>query len=280
MVWIVKDGCGIVCIVLAWSLMAFSQYGLLKLILLPKEDSIQKYVYIIAFEALFFLAFASHLKAIFTDPGTVPRRTATPQLMQEISLNSPPNYVVYKCAECCSVKPDRAHHCSVCKRCIRKMDHHCPWINNCVGERNQKYFVLFTFYVSALSFVTLILTVGNFLVCLEADWNSNPACPVLNKAGKPEPTNLITLVFLSFAAILFALFTLIMFCLQAKAIWSDWTGIENLKKESRDRRSGCTNLKSVFGKHVLLWCSPFTTPPEKIESSVVDEASSSVTCPV
>lgn len=50
------------------------------------------------------------------------------------------------CEKCCHIKPDRAHHCSVCGECVLKMDHHCPWVNNCVSFTNYKFFILFLGY--------------------------------------------------------------------------------------------------------------------------------------
>jgi ribosomal protein L40E len=53
-----------------------------------------------------------------------------------------------ECRKCNLVKPPRAHHCVTCGGCVMRMDHHCPWIANCVGAHNTKHFIQFTFYGS------------------------------------------------------------------------------------------------------------------------------------
>lgn len=46
------------------------------------------------------------------------------------------------CAKCQLVRPARAWHCRICGICVRRMDHHCVWINGCVGESNHQAFIL------------------------------------------------------------------------------------------------------------------------------------------
>ncbi|XP_044215072.1 palmitoyltransferase ZDHHC3-A isoform X4 [Thunnus albacares] len=166
--WFIRDACGIVCAVITWLLVLYAEFVVLFVMLLPSKNLTYSIVNGTLFNTLAFLALASHLRAMCTDPGAVPKGNATKEYIESLQLK--PGQVVYKCPKCCSIKPDRAHHCSVCKRCIRKMDHHCPWVNNCVGENNQKYFVLFTMYIALISLHSLVMVVFHFLYCFEDDW--------------------------------------------------------------------------------------------------------------
>ena len=47
------------------------------------------------------------------------------------------------CAECKIIRPPRARHCYYCKRCTFRYDHHCQWVNNCIGIKNNNMFLLF-----------------------------------------------------------------------------------------------------------------------------------------
>ncbi|CAM9451865.1 unnamed protein product [Ascophyllum nodosum] len=67
------------------------------------------------------------------------------------------------CKKCQQLKPARAHHCHVCDRCIVNMDHHCPWMNNCVGYLNYRYFVLFLLYMFVGCFYAVLITMPQFL---------------------------------------------------------------------------------------------------------------------
>lgn len=219
--WCVSDICGIICAVMTWLLVTYAEFVVFTVVLGTANHPIYTTFNIILFNMFVILALSSHVRAMFTDPGAVPKGNATRENIQRMGLRE--GQVIFKCPKCCSIKPERAHHCSVCQRCIRKMDHHCPWVNNCVGENNQKFFVLFTFYIALLSIHGLFLGIYQFIICVKSEWHE---CSSFS-----PPATVVLLLFLIFESLLFALFTAVMFFTQVCAIWTDETGIEQLKKE-------------------------------------------------
>ncbi|XP_046557123.1 palmitoyltransferase ZDHHC3-like isoform X2 [Haliotis rubra] len=279
-VWCVKDICGVICAIFTWLLILYAEYVVMFVMLLPGHNILYSLVHGILYNLLASLAIGSHLRTMFTDPGAVPKGNATQENILRLGLKE--GEVVFKCPKCISIKPERAHHCSVCQRCVRKMDHHCPWVNNCVGENNQKYFVLFTLYICLISIHALYLAINHFISCLGSDWKGLMADsePFLKRilmehegllthslspgcSGLSPPATTILLIFLIFEGLLFGIFTAIMFGTQLSAICTDETGIEQLKKEQAtwDRKSKWLSIKAVFGHPFSVeWFSPFATP--------------------
>lgn len=50
------------------------------------------------------------------------------------------------CDKCHNWKPDRTHHCKELGRCIKKMDHYCPWAGGIIAESSHKFFQQFVTY--------------------------------------------------------------------------------------------------------------------------------------
>eukprot|EP00580_Thalassiosira_gravida_P005869 CAMPEP_0201654492 /NCGR_PEP_ID=MMETSP0493-20130528/45524_1 /ASSEMBLY_ACC=CAM_ASM_000838 /TAXON_ID=420259 /ORGANISM="Thalassiosira gravida, Strain GMp14c1" /LENGTH=471 /DNA_ID=CAMNT_0048131053 /DNA_START=1389 /DNA_END=2804 /DNA_ORIENTATION=- len=131
------------------------------------------------------------------------------------------------CRRCQAFKPPRAHHCSICKRCIVKMDHHCPWVNNCVGIGNHKYFLLFIFYTCLSCLYSFLFVIYRFVHCIGHvhSHHHGPRCV-------DHPTDLLPLVGLAVEALLFGLFTMCMMCDQWDVVTTNLTHIDRLKGET------------------------------------------------
>ncbi|CAL1267032.1 unnamed protein product [Larinioides sclopetarius] len=151
-------------VVVGWSYYAY----VVQLCLFAVESIVEKVFYLILYHAIFAMFLWSYWQTIFTNIGTVPRQFKLPpadaikleqdqsednqrRLLESFAKDLPVscrtmNGSIRYCEKCCNIKPDRAHHCSVCGVCVLKMDHHCPWVNNCVSFTNYKYFILFLGY--------------------------------------------------------------------------------------------------------------------------------------
>ena len=124
--------------------------------------------------------------ASFADPGCV--SAANLHRFSRVPYDN----VLYSprfCRTCNVPRPARSKHCVICNRCVARFDHHCPWLNSCVGERNYRWFLLFLLYHACLCFYSTYIH-ARILLYLAHDVHRLPEAYYYDESGKPQPVTL------------------------------------------------------------------------------------------
>lgn len=253
--------------VVIWSYYAF----IFEFCIFTLELNYQSIIFIIVYHVLVVMFFWTYIQTIRTNIGNVPckfkvsennherlmnceTQEAFCNMLEELAVGLPlltrtSTGAMRYCEKCCNIKPDRAHHCSVCATCVLKMDHHCPWVNNCVGFTNYKYFILFLTYSMLYCLFITLCTVRYFLTyCLD----------------QMDDRINFHVVFVFFVALLFVVSLISLFSYHCFLILHNRSTLEAFRapvfKNGKDKNGfnigKCNNFKEVFGNQRNLWLFP------------------------
>lgn len=214
----------------------------------------------IIFNVLMFFILVCFALAVVTPPGSVP---STPEwlyvendsraqpLELQTALETKKSGERRNCKWCGKYKPDRCHHCRVCQSCVLKMDHHCPWIYNCVGLRNHKYFFLLLFYsTSAALFVSVAMGWSVYEVISRDDSSLGEMFLVLFGETLTCFLALITTGFFAFHTFLsLKALSTIEFCEKQASKSGGYLSMFS--------KGTYKNLQEVLGNNPLIWLLPF-----------------------
>ncbi|KAF0982052.1 hypothetical protein FDP41_011913 [Naegleria fowleri] len=150
--------CGVLLVITALALLTLN-FGFYFAVILPMMNT-QWWTY--CFHLVFGVymtisVFFNYIQCIRINPGTTPKEWIHSLGVGDLeSFKKSPKTIPGKtwskwCGRCQQPKPMRAHHCHICDTCVLKMDHHCPWLNNCVGLQNHKYFLSFSVFLAVAS---------------------------------------------------------------------------------------------------------------------------------
>merc|ERR1712137_147955 len=200
----------------------------------------------------------------FTDPGIVPRqkdtrqqydartkcyRTKTPPRTFDLFHRGHALKLKY-CITCNIYRPPRCTHCSVCENCVERLDHHCPWIGNCIGKRN--YWLFFSFVsTTAVLNILVLMSSALHLALLAIDHrqtDSDENWVAFSAAVEDAPIS----VALSGYCITIIWFTLGLFMYHNYLICTNQTTVEQIKGVHGNKRS--PYYRGVLGNYRDILC--------------------------
>ncbi|KHJ44822.1 DHHC zinc finger domain protein [Trichuris suis] len=158
------------------------------------------------------------------------------------------------CDKCFFIKPDRSHHCSVCGTCLLKMDHHCPWVNNCVHFGNYKFFIQFLGYAWLLCLFIALTDLKHFI----AFWTEE---------NRMQKNTQFHIMFLFFVACMFFISVSSLLFYHLWLTSKNRTTLEAFRppvfahgpNKNGFNYGTLRNFQEVFGKRLLLWFLPVYT---------------------
>ncbi|XP_060213270.1 probable protein S-acyltransferase 12 isoform X2 [Lycium barbarum] len=264
-------------ILIVFAIVALSYYAVVVLTWGPHLldggfTSFLSFVIIITFHILLVLLMWSYIKVVIQDPGSVPEnwKLVSEQNIEEgnsvalsdyASIENPTSTLSTDqierrqsqsrgyCSKCHNGKPPRCHHCSVCQRCVLKMDHHCIWVVNCVGARNYKFFLLFVMYTFLTTTLDTLVLLPSFIKFFRQ---------AMNHSLSPGNIAVIFLVFVLNLA--FSLSVLCFVIMHASLLSSNTTSVEVYEKKKTMQwkydLGWKRNFEQVFGANKALWFFP------------------------
>lgn|SRR6218665_1137366 len=169
------------------------------------------------------------------------------------------------CHTCGINTPPRSFHCWMCDVCILKRDHHCMFSGNCVGHRNQRYFLTMLFYLTVgAAYCNYLNFDYTFEVLGGLSWKSllTMILPLLSWTVGLAGTVTFAVSFVSALCIVGSLLLTFLSLYHGQNLFLGQTCMERTQGNRTYDMGWKENMKGVFGQRwYVAWISPLIVSP-------------------